>query len=374
MKVCFLINGLGPAGAETLLLDIIRHTDDEDITYTVCFLEGEDALVPDLKAAGARVVDFDAAFKFDPRAIWRLARFFQREEFDILHAHLPYSQTLGRIFGRLGSQMTVVSTQHNVPNERHPITRTLEKLTRPLDTATIAVAEDIQRAFTGNAYRYEGHLSGQWCTIYNGISVEKHNECVRDANLVDFRSRKRIGDGPVFLTIGRYVPAKAQSDLIAAMERLIDDQPSARLFIVGWGKLENELREIVEENGLSENVKVTGRVSNEDIYKYYSLADVFVSSSIREGLPIAILEAMAAELPVVATNIFGVREVVENDETGILTPPNSPYRLADAMKQALMTNEPLGECGYNRVLDRFDINQTTDLHIELYHELLNRQQ
>src|SRR5699024_7421472 len=100
MKVCFLINQLAPGGAPTLLLDIVRHTDDEDIDYTVCFIEGENTLASDLEAAGARVVDFGAEFKFDPRAIWRLARFFQREEFDILHTHLPYSQTLGRVFGR----------------------------------------------------------------------------------------------------------------------------------------------------------------------------------------------------------------------------------------------------------------------------------
>jgi hypothetical protein len=124
MKICFLINQLAPGGAPTLLLNIVTHTDaDANIDYTVCFIEGDDTLVSDFENAGARVVDFGAAFKFDPRALTRLARFFRREEFDVLHAHLIYSHTLGRVFGRLGGIETIVSTQHT---ECHRTLRTLQ--------------------------------------------------------------------------------------------------------------------------------------------------------------------------------------------------------------------------------------------------------
>jgi glycosyltransferase involved in cell wall biosynthesis len=370
MKICFLINQLAPGGAPTLLLDIVRHTDpDVNIEYTVCFIEGEDALVPEFEKAGARVVDFGAAFKFDPRALARMARFFRREEFDILHTHLPYSQTLGRMFGELGSTEHVISTQHNVPSERHPITRTLEQVTRPLDTATIAVAGDIERAFTGGVHRYDGHLCRQWCTIYNGIDVEGFHERVRQANPTAFRAQKEIEGNPLFLTVGRYVPAKAQHDLISAMNYITDEHPDAHLLVVGWGELENELRQLVKKRGLTESVTITGRVPSEDIPEYYALADVFVSSSVREGLPIAILEAMAAGLPVVATKIPGVQEAVENDGTGLLVPPNSPKELAKTMIQTASTQEPFGERGYERVLDRFDVRQTARLHVELYHHL-----
>lgn len=370
MKVCFLINQLAPGGAPTLLLDIVNHTDDDlDIKYTICFIEGEDTLAPEFEAAGARVVDFSAKFKFDPRAIQRLARFFRREHFDILHAHLPYSQTLGRVFGRLGNAEYVVTTQHNVPSERHPITRTLEQVTRPLDAATIAVASDIERAFTGDVHRYEGQLDRQWCTIYNGIDVEAFHKQVRRAHPSEFCTRKEIDGDPIFLTVGRYVPAKAQQDLISAMEYLRDEYPDAHLLVVGWGELEDELRATVTERGLTENVTIVGRVPSEDIPEYYALADVFVSSSVREGLPIAILEAMAASLPVVATTISGVQEVVNNGETGLLVPPNSPEELANTMIQAASTQEPLGEHGYDRVLDRFNVRETSRLHMKLYQEL-----
>lgn len=371
MNVCFLINQLAPGGAPTLLLDIVTHTDaNANIEYTVCFIEGDDSLVSDFENEDVRVVNFEAEFKFDPRALRRMARFFQREKFDILHTHLPYSQTLGRIFGRVGGIKNIISTQHNVPTNYHPITGTLEWITRHLDSRTIAVSEGIERAFTENARQYEPGQSGRWCTIYNGIDVVGFNEQVLSANATILESRYGIGNEPVFLSVGRYVPAKAQHDLIAAMNRVVREQSDAQLFIVGWGELEDNLHQTVANFDLGDNVTITGRVSNEDIYRFYSVSDVFVSSSVREGLPIAHLEAMAAELPVVATKIPGVMEIIEHRQTGLLAPARSPSKLADKMTEVVAkNNHKYGVNGYRRAAAMFDIEETTASHIELYREL-----
>ena len=370
MNVCFLVNELAPAGAQTLLLDLVRHTHPTaGIDYTVCFIEGDDDLAPDLENAGARVVDFDAAFKFDPRAIARLARFFARERFDILHTHLPYSQFLGRVFGRLGGIETMISTQHSVPENHHPITGTLERLTRPFDDTTVAISNGVERAFTGTAHQYEPGRTGRWCTIYNGVDVQGFNERVRAADTTALESQYGIADGPVFLNVGRYVPAKAQHDLIAAMERIVDDHPDARLFLVGWGELEDELAAAANDRGLSANVTLTGRVPPVDIHEYYALADVFVTSSTLEGLGIAGLEAMAAELPVVATDVPGLREIVADGTTGLLVPPNAPGRLAEAMVQTLARAERYGTNGYDRAVGTFDIRTTASSYLRLYDEL-----
>lgn len=370
MDVCFLINQLAPGGAPTLLLDIIKHTDaDADIEYTVCFVEGDDSLVPDFEDAGARVVDFGGAFKFDLRALSRLARFFRREEFDVLHTHLPYSQTLGRVFGRLGGIETIVSTQHSVPDNYHPITRTLERVTRPLDMKTVAISEGVEREFTGVVHWYEPGQRGRWCTIYNGVDVVGFNAQVKAADVTGLESRYELGDEPVFLNVGRYVPAKSQLDLITAMGHVVSDYPDARLFIVGWGPLEDELRKEVSDRGLAANITLTGRIQHANIHAYYALADVFVTSSRIEGLGIAGLEAMAAELPVVATDVPGLREIVEVGTTGLLVPKNAPNQLADAMMQAVRTNEPYGTRGYERAAATFDIRKTTSSYVQLYREL-----
>ena len=370
MHVCLLINQLAPGGAPTLLLDLVRYTEsDAGIEYTICFVEGDDALVPDFEAAGARVVDFGAAVKFDPLMIARLARFFQREEFDLLHAHLPYSQTLGRVFGRLGGIETVVTTQHSVPENYHPITRTLERVTRPLDTKTVAISKGVEREFTGAAHLYESGRRGQWCTIYNGVDVTGFKQRVTTADTSDLESRYRIEQGPVLLSVGRYVPAKAQGDLVAAMNRMVREHPNAQLFIVGWGPLEDELQRAVNKRGLSTNVTLTGRVPPADIHEYYAIADVFVTSSTREGLGIAGLEAMAAGLPVVATDVPGLREIVAEGTTGLLVPPSAPDRLANAMLRTVAMNEPYGTNGHERAAAIFDIRRTVSSYHHLYHEL-----
>ncbi|MDS0282275.1 glycosyltransferase [Haloarcula onubensis] len=371
MDICLLINEVAPGGAPTVVLDIVRQTDDPDVSYTVCIIEGERTLVPELREAGATVVDFDASFKFDPRALWRMARFFRRNDFDIVHAHLPYAQFLGRVLGGLGGTESIVSTQHNVPENYHPITRTLERLTRSLDTRTIAVSEGVERAFTGQSARYEPGQHRQWCTIYNGIDAEVFANAVHRAKTEAVRERWGIEDAIVFLNVSRYVDAKAQLDLIAAMESLGERRTDVHLLLVGWGEREPALRAAVEQRGLGNLVTVTGKVPT--VHEYYALGDVFVSSSVFEGLPIAHLEAMAAGLPVVATEIAGVTEVVRDGVNGRLVPPKQPEELASAMAESCDNErrEPWGTASSRLVREQFSIEQTVEDHLSLYLELAN---
>lgn len=369
MHVCYIINQLAPGGAPTLLLDIVRNTTDPNISYTVCFVEGDDELTTEFKSEGVRVIDLGADFKFDPRALWRLMAFLREHDFDVLHAHLPYSQTLGRISGKLNGINHIVSTQHNVPSNYHPITRTLERVTRTLDSATIAVSEGVERQFHGEARRYSPPLDRQWCTIYNGIDVGQFRKQVENADPNQVRNRWDIDADLVFLNVARYVSAKAQHDLIDAMENVAKEIPDSHLFIVGWGKREAELRQQVHEQNLEAHVTITGRVPT--VHEYYALADVFVSSSTFEGLPITHLEAMAAKLPLVATQIPGVSEVIADEETGLLVPPNQPKRLAMAMGRLADAGlqQSFRERGFSRVCSEFDIKQTVDSHLSLYREL-----
>jgi len=370
MDVCYLINQLAPSGAPTLLLDVVRATEDADVSYTVCFVEGDDSLVPELESTGADVVDFDAKFKFDPRALVRLARFFRRHEFDVLHAHLPYSQTIGRLAAAQGSVGAVVSTQHNVPANYHPVTRTLERATRPLDDATVAVSTGVERAFRGDAHRYDGTLDDGWCTIYNGIDVKGFARDVADADPTAVAADV-AGADPLFLDVARYVPAKSQETLVDAMADVVADLPDAHLLLVGWGPREEALRDRVRERDLADHVTVTGRVPS--VHPYYAAADAFVSSSTFEGLPITHLEAMAAGLPLVATAIPGVEEVVVDGETGRLVPPGNPAEIADAMVEVAEPNRRncYGRAGYERAGSEFHIRETVDAHLRLYRQVLS---
>jgi glycosyltransferase involved in cell wall biosynthesis len=366
MRVCFLINQLAPGGAPTLLLDIVSHTEaDADIEYTVCFVEGDDTLVPEFRRAGARVVDFDAKFKFDPRALGRMARFFRREEFDVLHAHLPYSQTLGRVVGRLSGQEIIVSTQHDFRDKYHPVTRFLECITRSLDTATVAVSQSVEHDFTGESHLFPDRAD-RWCTIYNGLDCRTFADRVSQADGDAVRREWGIDDDIVFLNVARYQSPKGQKDLIRAMTHVTDTLPDAHLFVVGWGPLESDLHQLVSELGVEDNVHVTGRVP--DVEQYYAAADVFVLPSKRESFGIVLLEAMAAKLPVVATDIPGLREVVANGEGGVVVTPQSVEVLAEGMVsfRSERKRRVFGERGHERAHSRFDIEQVASLYERLY--------
>ena len=369
MHICHLINSLEHGGAETHLLEMARANQaaETDLSMTVCAIEANAPLAAEFRDIGVEVQNFGAAFKFDPRSVVRMTKYFKRNEFDILHIHLPLAHTLGRLVGRISGIEVIVSTQHNVADNYHPITGTLEKLTRPLDTRTVAVSEGVRQSFS-TPFHGSGH---PWETIYNGIDVEAYNDEVTASDLSDITEKWDITDELVFLNVARYQPEKSQVDLIDAMAEVTEQHPNTKLLMVGRGDLEDKLRRRIREKGLEAHVKLTGFVPS--VVEYYALADVFVSSSIREGHPITLLEAMAAELPVVGTAIPGVDELVVDGETGLLAPPQSPAALADRLLK--LTNstkrEQFGQAGFERIRDNFDISQTLESHIELYRELLN---
>jgi glycosyltransferase involved in cell wall biosynthesis len=370
MQVCYLINQLAPGGAPTLLQTIVAGMDNLDINFTVCMLGGDESLISDFEALGARAVSFHAQFKFDPRAVARLTRFIKQRDIDVLHSHLPYAQTLGRTCS-LGSDVdAVVSTQHNVPDNYHPVTRLTERVTRPVDDATVAVSQGVEQAFRNDSHLFDGSLDDGWCTIHNGIDVEKFYKAVAAADTTDIDAPVAFDD-LVFLNVSRYVPAKAQGNLIEAMAIVSAEVPDAKLLIVGWGPREGELRKLVADHGLGDVVTVTGRVPS--VHEYYALADVFVSSSIQEGLPTTHLEAMAAELPVVATAIPGVDEAVLDEETGLLVPPQKPGTLAAAMLMMVRDGKraQYAKAGHKHVTDRFSKAVTVENHRRLYRLLEN---
>lgn len=366
MDICYVINSLSVGGAENLISALVNHSNQDENSYTVCQIGGVESLadqiadIPDVSH-----VNFKASFKFDPIAVGRMVKFFNDREFDVLHCHLPYAQTLGRIVGNLSGNSPVISTQHNVRDNYHIVTRCLERITRPLDSVTVAVSQGVEESFQGTSSKYP-NISNNWTTIYNGIPVEEFSEKVENSDDADLRDKYRIGSEHVYLSIGNYYKVKRQEMLISAMELLSEDD--SKLIIVGDGPRKRELRAEINRRGLEDSVFVTGRV--ESVYPFYKLADSFVLSSIREGLPMVIIEAMAAELPIVATDIPGVREIVKDEENGILVEPESPTKIAQAMAEIRKANE-FGMRSKLIAKEELDISITYNKYKSLYSDLSN---
>lgn len=355
IHVCHLVNSLSIGGAEQTVLNLVQA--DEDTQFTVCSLESEGDLAPRLRQAGADVYTCAERFRFDPFATAKLQRYLSDRDVDILHTHLPYAQVIGRVVAETAGIDTVVSTQHTMQSQYHPVTGWLERVTARYDTATVAVSEGVKSSFI----KEEGDRSARnWRIIHNGIDVTGFNNEVSASEMIT-----DPGQGPLFLSVGRCVPIKAQSTLVAAMPQVIASLDDAHLLVAGDGPLLVDLREHAADLGISDHITFAGSVS--PIEPYYAAADVFVLPSRGEGLPITVLEAMAAELPVVASDIPGIAEVVQDGTTGLLVPPDEPNKLATAMIKAV-NNDPktAGQTGYKRVAENFDIDEMIAAYNELY--------
>lgn len=375
MHVCHLLHHLANGGLEQQVLELVRHSDG-DIEYTVAYLDDDDSLAADLRSAGANVVDLEITSGpksvFNPLSIRRLSKFLADREFDLLHIHTPlYVHVMGRIAAARSGPEHVVGTYHNPREQFHPAMQYLERATRRLSSVNVGVSMAVEQSFTGSGTVYDPDqgLSGNSCTIYNGIDVEGFAERVQSTVTEKVREKYGLHGKTVFLNIGRYSPQKAQADLIHAMDKVIEEIPESHLMIVGWGTLEEELKETVREYDLEDYVTVTGKVPS--VPEYYAVADVFVLSSIQEGLPIVILEAMAAGLPLIVTDVSGNSEAVPKD-AGLLVPPGSPEIFSEKMIGISSSGRYNKE---NRIFEygrqNFHVKDTAESYRYLYTSLID---
>lgn len=371
MHVCHLITGLNQAGAQNLLLDLIRT--DDTVDHSICYLVedselGTATMAPQFQAAGVTVYSLEVASLLDvPFALHKFHRIISGYEFDVIHLHLTHAILSGRIVAFFQSNTPVVTTHHNVPDPS-PTFRNLERVTRFVDDVTVAVSDGVAAAFNDtDPFFTSGSIDR---VIYNGIDVADHRERVKNANVTEIYDRHGFDRSDiVYLNIARYVPQKRQDLLIHAMDNL--SEHSHLLLVGSGGDQEEELRQLAVELEVTDRVSITGPV--ESVAPYFAAADVFVLPSIHEGLPITLLEAMASGLPVVATDIPGVREVVDEHATGELVMIDDIADLSGSMKR--MFNDSyrtrLGRQGYNRARYEYNIDTTQRKYLNVYDQVLS---
>lgn len=376
LRVCHVVPALGDGGVQNLLLNMVEVANgnteefEGNVEHSIGYVkELETSLEPAFESRGVRTAKVGRERPFDPRAAATLARYVRDNDVDVLHAHLPWQQVLARLAG-LATGAAVVSTHHNLGDNTHPAVIAAERATRPLDAATVAVSAAV-------ADRYAGRwLPGRdrWRVVHNGIDVRGFRETVRSRReepepLPDGGDGT---DGVTYLHVGRYIPGKAQADLLAAMARVVERHPDSHLYLVGWGDLEDALRDAADRLGIAENVSVTGYQS--DVEAFYASADAFVSSSLSEGFPITYIEAMAAELPIVSTAFGGADDIVADGETGFVVPTRDREALAEAMLalQSQERRERMGSNGFERAAELFDVSRTAARYREIYRESAGR--
>ena len=318
---------------------------------------------------GFRVARADVSRTFRVRGAMALRRLLRRERIDVLHTHTAIAaNVLSRIAGRLAG-VPVVSHVHIAnylpPNAaRAALVRSLDNVTARLADRVIAVS-----ASTKEALVEQGYPEGAIEVVPNGIHVVDDDDRLGRRRLAEFGID---ADDRVAGEIGRLCDVKGQRDLLAAAARL----EGVRIVLIGHdleqgGRYRELLEREARKLGVDDRVTFTGHRS--DARALLAGLDVFVLPSRIEGMPIVVLEAMAAGKPVVATAVGGTPELVVDGETGILVPPRDPEALAEALGALLDDPERsrrLGEAGRARVLERFSEEAMTRRILEVYDELV----
>jgi len=302
----------------------------------------------------------------------RMYRELRRWQPDIVQTQLPTSDVVGRILGRLAGAPAVVSSIR---------TRNVHKTRRQLfwDRLTAPLADRVvfnSRAVIPFAVRHEGVRPEQAVYIPNGARVPAaiHDPESLPARKAALRKQLNLPDQTAVLgTVGRLQPQKGHRYLLEAFAGVIRQIPETCLLVIGEGPLRKQLEQQAAGLGLAGRVRFLGDRS--DVADLLPLLDVYVHPSLYEGMPNAVLEAMAAARPVIATHVDGTQELIVDGQTGWLVEPADPATLAERMAFALRRPEGarrMGLAAAERIQARFSVDRMIAAYDTLYLRLASK--
>jgi len=365
MRICHIITGLEMGGAERLVLDIAGKTAAMGHPCTICVLWGDAGLLEDRPAENIEVIRLRRKIKWNPFLVWTLYRVLKQMMPDIVHTHLIHATLLGRLAARWAGVPVIVTTEHNTSNwqVKYGFLHWIYRWTARWNTKIFAVSDAVMERMVRIGRIVEESIQ----VLYNGIDVRAFD---KNRNRMDKRLKTAMS--PVIGTVGRLDPRKGHRYLIEASVDIIRQYPEASILIIGSGKMESSLKQVASSLGLSErNIRFLGVLKNTS--EVLQSMDVFVLPSVEEGLGIAILEAMAAGVPVVATSVGGIPEIVTHGETGVLVAPKNPKMLADAVMDLLAHPDKADRLRQNAksmVMKKFDIQGTVEQLMSYYQQFL----
>ncbi|MDH4152450.1 MAG: glycosyltransferase [Nitrospira sp.] len=367
-KVILLAVGLGVGGTETHIVELASRLDRSRFTVTVCALKPNGTLVQELQKRGVRVLSLGGAGKLDARVIVRLFKLLRVEQPDVVQAFLFWANVAARACGRILRAFPVISSYHDEVVSEGWLVRLVDRLTLHWTQRIVCCSHAVSRSVVS---RIGGTI--EHCTMIPfGVDIEQFESAAA-------ATRRELGlrdSGNVIGTVCRLVePKKGLTILLRAMAELARryGQPPCQLVIVGDGPSRDELEVLREQLGLSSWIVFTG--SRRDIPRVLHALDAFVLPSLYEGFGIAILEAMAAGKPVIATTVGGIPDFVLSKETGLLVEPGNVQALADAIAHLLsdpQQAEAMGAKARVHARDNYRISEIVRQHEQVYSACLAR--
>ncbi len=376
IKILHIITYLPIGGAQDNTLITVENLDRNKYDVSLlCAPRGEwvDRV---LSIKNLRVIFIDELIRrihlfYDLIAFIKIFRFIKKEKFTIVHTHSSKPGFSGRIAAKLAGVPIVVHTIHGFPfhDFMSPLTKNffifIERFLSKFSDILITVS----KLNLNKAVQLKLDKPEKFVNIYSGICFDKFKGHF-DKNKI----KKELGiqkDYKVIGMIGRLSEQKAPQYLIQAIPSVIQKFPKSRFLLVGDGELRKELETLVKKFGIDEYVRFLGY--RENIPEIMSIFDIFVLTSLWEGLGRSLTEALYMEVPVVATAVEGVPELIQNGKTGMLVPPKDIKAISNGILQLLQNpsmSKKMGKKGHTLVVNNFSANKMVQEIDNLYQNSL----
>ena len=356
MKVIQVMPNFALAGAEIMCENLVYGLKQQGVdVVVVSFFDYHSAITERLEKAGVKIIYLNKKLGIDVSIIAKLRKIFKQEKPDIIHTH-RYATEYALPAAILAGVKKRVHTVHNVAQkENGRLGRMLNRgFFKCNHVVPVALSSIVQESITKEYKLKKENIP----VIFNGIDLSK---CQPKENY------KLKDDGVTILHIGRFMEQKNHQGLIEAFSIFHQAYPNSKLQLIGDGEKRKEIQTMVEEKGLSDVVSFLGLQDN--VYAYLHDADIFTLPSLYEGIPMTLIEAMGTGLPIVATNVGGIPDMLTNGKSAILTEVNSQL-IADAFLELAADEEKrktLGEQAKQQSV-KFSAEIMAEEYLKIYSE------
>lgn len=354
MKVLHVINSLNVGGAENLLTNYLTYVNSKDDTVNeLCLLYNSDTFLKDkIVKENIKLYDIKSQRKYDLSIVLKLIKLIRQNKYDIVHVHLFPAQYFCSIASWFCRKTKFVFTEHSTTNRRRgkKLFHFMDYISYRQYNKIICVSEMAKI----DLLKWMPSIKNKVKTIYNGVSLEKNKNTENYAKEYDL------------ILVGSMWSDVKGIDILLNAIKLIEDKIN-KVIIAGDGTLKGEYILLRDKLGLSSKVDFLG--NRNDIIELLQKSKVFVMPSRWEGLPMALLEAMSQMKPIIATNVGGIPEIIEDGFSGILVQLGDIEELSIKIQELLSNDKlanQLGKNAYRQVYENFSIQKYANDLLNLY--------
>lgn len=363
MKILQISTELVHSGAERIVYDLACYLKEQkEVVYVACVKDVRGQVGSWLEDKKIPVYWVDLNYRSPIKMminIYKFIRFVKSEKFDLIHAHQFHANVLGRLI-RLFGGPKVISTVHLVDKRFRPWHFIFDSWTAFLCAKEICVSKAV-RDFTASKAPF---MKKKLVVIYNGIQFERR---LLERELTPFKLPENLRKKFIFGSVGRLTYQKGYPYLIEAFSLLIEKKYDIGLIIIGEGPDRKQIKKMIEDYDLEKSVYLLGYQKFPD--PFYHEMDVFVMPSLFEGFGLVAVEAMHFGLPIIATNVDSLPEIIKDGITGYLCPPENVKSLSAVMEKVLLNPEKSAQValeGQKFVHQAFPLDKMLKQHLELY--------